>query len=88
MAGAVFCGFNRSRMLGALGVLSKLCGWALPTVAAAATLRKPSAARMKLAHPTPVRLTPELLLRLDAWRGDRMSRSTAIRLLLEQALKR
>ena len=43
---------------------------------------------MKLAHPTPVRLTPDLLQRLDAWRGDRMSRATAIRLLLEQALKR
>jgi len=63
-------------------------GQGLPTVAAAATVRKPSAARMKLAHPTPVRLTPELLRLLDAWRGDRMSRSTAIRLLLEQALKR
>lgn len=63
-------------------------GQGLPTVAATATVRKPSAARMKLAHPTPVRLTPELLQLLDAWRGDRMSRSTAIRLLLEQALKR
>lgn len=60
----------------------------LRTVVAAATVRKPPAARMKLAHPTPVRLTPDLLQRLDAWRGDRMSRSTAIRLLLEQALKR
>jgi metal-responsive CopG/Arc/MetJ family transcriptional regulator len=42
---------------------------------------------MRLAHPTPVRLTPELLRRLDAWRGDAMSRSTAIRVLLERALK-
>jgi hypothetical protein len=42
---------------------------------------------MRLAKPTPVRLTPDLLRRLDAWRGDAMSRGTAIRVLLEQALK-
>ena len=41
---------------------------------------------MKLAHPTHIRLTQELLQRLDKWRGDTMSRATAIRLLLEQAL--
>ena len=43
---------------------------------------------MRLAHPVPIRLTPDLLQRLDLWRGDRMSRATAIRLLLEQALER
>ncbi len=42
---------------------------------------------MRLAHPTPVRLSPDLLQWLDSWRGDRMSRATAIRLLLEQALR-
>lgn len=41
---------------------------------------------MNLAHPTHIRLTAELLRQLDQWRGDRMSRATAIRLLLEQAL--
>lgn len=58
------------------------------TVAAAATVRKHHAHAMRLAHPTPIRLTPELLRWLDAWRGDRMSRATAIRLLLEQAMER
>ena len=41
---------------------------------------------LKLTHPTHIRLTQELLQRLDKWRGDTMSRATAIRLLLEQAL--
>jgi hypothetical protein len=41
---------------------------------------------MRLAKPTPIRLTPELLRWLDRWRGDRMSRATAIRILLEQAI--
>jgi hypothetical protein len=59
----------------------------LDTVAPAATLRKPLADSMRLAHPTHIRLTPDLLQRLDSWRGDRMNRATAIRLLLEQALK-
>lgn len=43
---------------------------------------------MRLAHPTPIRLPSDLLRRLDAWRGDSMSRATAIRLLLLQALDR
>ncbi len=43
---------------------------------------------MLLSRPTHIRLTADLIARLDAWRGDRMSRATAIRLLLEQALKR
>jgi predicted DNA-binding protein len=42
---------------------------------------------VRLAHPTHIRLSPELLQRLDSWRGDRMNRATAIRLLLEQALR-
>lgn len=41
---------------------------------------------MRLAHPTPVRLTGDLLRWLDSWRGDRMSRSTAVRLLLQQSM--
>jgi metal-responsive CopG/Arc/MetJ family transcriptional regulator len=41
---------------------------------------------MKLCQPLSIRLTPELLRQLDAWRGDRMSRGTAIRLLLERAI--
>jgi predicted DNA-binding protein len=46
--------------------------------------RKP----VRLAHPTHIRLSPELLQRLDFWRGDRMNRATAIRLLLDQVLPR
>jgi predicted DNA-binding protein len=42
---------------------------------------------VRLSHPTHIRLSPELLQRLDYWRGDRMNRATAIRLLLEQALR-
>jgi len=42
---------------------------------------------VRLAHPTHIRLSPDLLQRLDLWRGDRMNRATAIRLLLEQALR-
>jgi hypothetical protein len=42
---------------------------------------------MRLANPTPVRLSPDLLQWLDAWRGDRMSRGTAIRLLLQQSME-
>jgi len=43
---------------------------------------------MRLSQPTHIRLTLDLLQRLDSWRGDRMNRATAIRLLLEQALKK
>ena len=57
-----------------------------PTVAFTATLCKHPSRALKLAHPTHIRLTQELLQRLDKWRGDTMSRATAIRLLLEQAL--
>ena len=42
---------------------------------------------MRLAHPTPIRLHPAQLQALDRWRGDRMSRATAIRLLLDQSLQ-
>ena len=41
---------------------------------------------MRLSNPTHIRLTPDQLQRLDCWRGDRMNRATAIRLLIEQAL--
>jgi hypothetical protein len=34
-----------------------------------------------------VRLTQDLLQWLDSWRGDRMSRGTAIRLLLQQSME-
>jgi hypothetical protein len=42
---------------------------------------------MRLAHPTPIRLSPDLIRWLDTWRADRMSRSTAIRVLLEQSMQ-
>lgn len=42
---------------------------------------------MRLANPTHIRLSPDMLQRLDVWRGDRMNRATAIRLLLEQSLQ-
>jgi metal-responsive CopG/Arc/MetJ family transcriptional regulator len=42
---------------------------------------------MPLANPTPIRLTQDLLLWLDSWRGDRMSRSTAIRVLLQELME-
>ena len=42
---------------------------------------------MRLAHPTPIRLSPDLIQWLDSWRANRMSRSTAIRVLLEQAMR-
>jgi hypothetical protein len=41
---------------------------------------------MKLCRPFSLRLTPELLLWLDKWRGNAMSRGTAIRVLLEQVM--
>ena len=41
---------------------------------------------MRLSKPTHIRLSSELEQRLDLWRGDRMARGTAIRVLLEQAL--
>jgi predicted DNA-binding protein len=41
---------------------------------------------VRLSNPTHIRLTTDLQQRLDSWRGDRMSRATAIRLLLEQSL--
>jgi hypothetical protein len=41
---------------------------------------------VRLSNPTHIRLTPELQHQIDGWRGDRMNRATAIRLLLEQAL--
>jgi predicted DNA-binding protein len=42
---------------------------------------------VRLSHPTHIRLTADQVQRLDSWRGDRMNRATAIRLLLEQALR-
>jgi len=42
---------------------------------------------MRLATPIPVRLSPALLQWLDDWSGDTMSRSTAIRLLLDEAMR-
>jgi len=42
---------------------------------------------MQLCRPFSLRLSPELLRWLDSWRGDRMSRGTAIRLLLQQAME-
>jgi predicted DNA-binding protein len=42
---------------------------------------------MQLSRPFSLRLSPDLLQWLDHWRGDRMSRGTAIRLLLEQSMR-
>jgi hypothetical protein len=42
---------------------------------------------MPLARPIPLRLAPDQLQWLDSWRGSTISRSAAIRLLLEQAIK-
>jgi hypothetical protein len=42
---------------------------------------------MPLAHPVPLRLTPDQLAWLDAWRGETFSRSTAIRLLIAEAIR-
>ena len=41
---------------------------------------------MPLARPIPLRLAPKQLQWLDSWRGDTLSRSAAIRLLLEQSI--
>lgn len=43
---------------------------------------------MRLANPTPIRLSQAQLDWLDAYRGNTMSRSSAVRLLLEEAMKR
>jgi hypothetical protein len=42
---------------------------------------------MRLSHPTHIRLNTDLINRIDIWRGNQMNRATAIRLLLEEALK-
>jgi hypothetical protein len=42
---------------------------------------------MPLARPIPLRLAPNQLKWLDAWRGDTISRSAAIRLLLDQSIR-
>lgn len=42
---------------------------------------------MPLAQPIPLRLAPNQLQWLDSWRGDTVSRSAAIRLLLEQSIR-
>jgi hypothetical protein len=42
---------------------------------------------MPLARPIPLRLSPNQLQWLDAWRGDTISRSAAIRLLLDQSIR-
>lgn len=57
------------------------------TVAAAATVGEHLPGTVRLSRPTHIRLAPEQLQALDRWRGDRMSRATAIRLLLDQALR-
>ena len=42
---------------------------------------------MQLCRPFSLRLSPDLLRWLDSWRGDRMGRGTAIRVLLEQSMR-
>ncbi len=55
-------------------------------VAQGATVCQLAASAMKLCRPFSLRLSPELLQWLDKWRGDAMSRGTAIRVLLEKAM--
>ena len=43
---------------------------------------------MQLCRPFSLRLSQDLLQWLDSWRADRMSRGTAIRVLLEEAMRR
>jgi hypothetical protein len=47
----------------------------------------PSRQPMQLARPFSLRLSPDQLQWLDAWRGDTFSRSTAIRLLIAEAIR-
>ena len=57
------------------------------TVAASATMAGHPAPPMPLAHPIPLRLAPEQLEWLDSWRGNTFSRSTAIRLLIDEGIR-
>lgn len=41
---------------------------------------------MPLCSPFSIRLAPEQVAWLDAWRGASMSRATAIRILLDQSM--
>jgi hypothetical protein len=59
----------------------------LDTVEEPATLVKPIRTHMPLAHPIPLRLAPEQLEWLDSWRGNTFSRSTAIRLLVDEGIR-
>lgn len=59
----------------------------LDTVEEPATLVKHPAPPMPLAHPIPLRLAPEQLEWLDSWRGNTFSRSTAIRLLVDEGIR-
>jgi len=43
---------------------------------------------MPLSRPVPLRLSAEQLTWLDLWRGTHMSRSTAIRLIIQKELER
>jgi hypothetical protein len=42
---------------------------------------------MPLAKPFPMRLAPEQVAWLDAWRGSAISRGAAIRLLIAEAMR-
>ena len=70
-----------------LGGLAAPIPQTLPTVAVATTMGKHRPAPMRLANPTPIRLSQAQLDWLDAWRGNTMSRSSAIRLLLERVMR-
>ena len=51
------------------------------------TMARHDRSHMPLARPIPLRLTPEQLRWLDAWRGKTLSRNAAIRVLLQQAIQ-
>ena len=42
---------------------------------------------MPLTRPIPLRLAPAQLAWLDRWRGDTISRSAAIRVLIDQSIR-
>lgn len=50
-------------------------------------MRKPCSQTVPLAPPIPLRLSKEQLDWLDRWRGSTLSRSAAIRLLLNQVIR-
>jgi hypothetical protein len=68
-------------------VLASICGNGLDIVAVSSTVRKPCSQTVPLAPPIPLRLSKEQLDWLDQWRGSTLSRSAAIRVLINQVIR-